>query len=99
MAETRASISPACRGSGPNGRIIKRDVEQAGVDGAEGRAVSAAPRRRAGCPRQICPVTTMRKVIAQRLTEVKPGVPHFYLTIDVEMDQALKLRTRRRRRS
>jgi pyruvate dehydrogenase E2 component (dihydrolipoamide acetyltransferase) len=34
----------------------------------------------------------MRKVIAQRLTEVKPGVPHFYLNVEVEMEQALKLR-------
>jgi pyruvate dehydrogenase E2 component (dihydrolipoamide acetyltransferase) len=34
----------------------------------------------------------MRRVIAQRLTEVKPGVPHFYLTIDVEMDAAMKIR-------
>jgi pyruvate dehydrogenase E2 component (dihydrolipoamide acetyltransferase) len=34
----------------------------------------------------------MRKVIAQRLTEVKPGVPHFYLTVELEMDAALQLR-------
>jgi pyruvate dehydrogenase E2 component (dihydrolipoamide acetyltransferase) len=37
-------------------------------------------------------MTSMRKVIATRLTEVKPGVPHFYLTVDLEMDAALKLR-------
>jgi pyruvate dehydrogenase E2 component (dihydrolipoamide acetyltransferase) len=34
----------------------------------------------------------MRKVIAQRMNEVKPGVPHFYLTVDVEMDAAMKIR-------
>ena len=38
------------------------------------------------------PVSSMRKVISQRMAEVKPGVPHFYLTIDVEMDAAMKAR-------
>jgi pyruvate dehydrogenase E2 component (dihydrolipoamide acetyltransferase) len=38
------------------------------------------------------PVSTMRRVIAQRMAEVKPGVPHFYLTVEVEMDAAMKIR-------
>jgi len=83
------------QGSGPSGRIVKKDVEDALARGpasaAKGPAiVRSAPGVRV--PPQSLPVTQMRKVIAQRLTEVKPGVPHFYLNVEIEMDQALKLR-------
>jgi pyruvate dehydrogenase E2 component (dihydrolipoamide acetyltransferase) len=79
----------AVQGSGPNGRIVRRDVEAA----LEAKPTARFPRATGvRLPPQNLPVSTMRKVIAQRLTEVKPGVPHFYLTIDIEMDQALKLR-------
>jgi pyruvate dehydrogenase E2 component (dihydrolipoamide acetyltransferase) len=80
------------QGSGPSGRIIKKDVEDAVARGPAkaGVVVRSAPGVRV--PPQEVPVTQMRRVIAQRLTEVKPGVPHFYLNVDVEMDQALKLR-------
>jgi pyruvate dehydrogenase E2 component (dihydrolipoamide acetyltransferase) len=50
----------------------------------------AAPGVRAE-PRAV-PVSSMRRVISQRMAEVKPGVPHFYLSVDVEMDAALKIR-------
>jgi pyruvate dehydrogenase E2 component (dihydrolipoamide acetyltransferase) len=81
-------------GSGPSGRIVKRDVEQAAQAGpltAKGPATKAFPRAARGArpePEAI-PLTQMRKVIAQRLGEVKPGVPHFYLTVEVEMDEAM----------
>jgi pyruvate dehydrogenase E2 component (dihydrolipoamide acetyltransferase) len=91
MAETQGIDLSTVPGSGPNGRIVKRDLEQAMASPAKG-----APIRRATpgvrLPPEELALTSMRKVIAQRLTEVKPGVPHFYLTIDVEMDQALRLR-------
>ena len=45
-----------------------------------------------GTPHTLVPHTTMRKVIARRLTEAKQTVPHFYLTIDCEIDALLKLR-------
>ena len=93
MAETQGIDLATVPGSGPNGRIIKRDLEQAIASPAAARPapiLRAAPGVR--LPPEELPLTSMRKVIAQRLTEVKPGVPHFYLTIDVEMDQALKLR-------
>ncbi|HSP77193.1 MAG TPA: dihydrolipoamide acetyltransferase family protein, partial [Myxococcaceae bacterium] len=41
---------------------------------------------------QVVQISAMRRVIGQRMTEVKPGVPHFYLTVDVEMDAAMKIR-------
>ncbi|MGA9524759.1 MAG: dihydrolipoamide acetyltransferase family protein, partial [Myxococcaceae bacterium] len=84
------------QGSGPSGRIVKRDVElalQKGVGKAP--AAAAAPAARAvgvrAEPKRL-ELSGMRKVIGQRMTEVKPGVPHFYLTVEVEMDQALKIR-------
>jgi pyruvate dehydrogenase E2 component (dihydrolipoamide acetyltransferase) len=88
MAETQGIDLARIPGSGPNGRIVKRDVEQ--VLSGPARIVRAAPGVR--LPPEELPLTTMRKVIAQRLGEVKPGVPHFYLTIDVEMDQAILLK-------
>src|SRR6218665_1527242 len=85
------------QGSGPLGRIVKRDVEaarsQAPVPAAAPRgkaAAAAAPGVRPE-PKAV-PVSSMRKVISQRMAEVKPGVPHFYLSVDVEMDAALKIR-------
>ncbi|MBX7114742.1 MAG: pyruvate dehydrogenase complex dihydrolipoamide acetyltransferase [Myxococcaceae bacterium] len=87
-------------GSGPQGRIVKRDVEEAMAQPPQTAAAETPPSARvtapvyasAGAPPQSLPLTQMRKVIAQRLTEVKPGVPHFYLNINIEMDEALKLR-------
>ena len=87
-------------GSGPQGRIVKRDVEEAlkappaalGAKAQQPRTIIMRAPSGVRQPPDSVPLTTMRKVIAQRLGEVKPGVPHFYLTVDLEMDQALKLR-------
>ena len=94
MAETQGIDLATVPGSGPTGRIVKRDLEQAIASPADGKKAATIIRAAPGVrlPPEELPLTTMRKVIAQRLGEVKPGVPHFYLTIDVEMDQALKLR-------
>lgn len=95
MAETQGIDFAGLAGSGPNGRIIKRDVEVAMTTPASAKGAGAKIFRATPGVRQApenLPITSMRRVIAQRLTEVKPGVPHFYLTIDVEMDAALKIR-------
>lgn len=92
MAETQGIDLAAVPGSGPNGRIVKRDVEQVMAAPASKSAPIFRSTPGVRLEPESLPVTNMRKVIAQRLTEVKPGVPHFYLTIDVEMDQALKIR-------
>ena len=83
------------QGTGPQGRIIKRDIEAALSQGATARKamhigspVAQLERR----PPEALPLSSMRRVIAQRLSEVKPGVPHFYLTVDIEMDEAMKIR-------
>ncbi len=95
MAEERGLDLAALQGSGPQGRIIKRDIEEALTQGP------AAPRLAPslGVPLSVerrepqgVPISSMRRVIAQRLADVKPGVPHFYLTVDIEMDAALQIR-------
>ena len=89
-------------GSGPNGRIVKRDIEAALAAGVPAAAASepvAAPAAAlAPMPEGVEPAfdfepaNNMRKVIAQRLTESKQTVPHFYLTVDCEIDTLLALR-------
>ncbi|MFY0569189.1 pyruvate dehydrogenase complex dihydrolipoamide acetyltransferase [Archangium lansingense] len=94
MARERGLDLSQVQGSGPLGRIVKSDIEKALQAPAAARkapaAAAAAPGERPE-PKAV-PVTTMRKVIGQRMAEVKPGVPHFYLSVDVEMDAALKIR-------
>ncbi|HUY68492.1 MAG TPA: pyruvate dehydrogenase complex dihydrolipoamide acetyltransferase [Alphaproteobacteria bacterium] len=91
------------RGSGPGGRIVKADVEGAKSGGLMQRIVSAvAPAmqgidardyaQKLGMLFKTWPNSSVRKVIAKRLTESKQTVPHFYLTIDCEIDALLALR-------
>jgi pyruvate dehydrogenase E2 component (dihydrolipoamide acetyltransferase) len=96
------------QGSGPNGRIVKADVEgassapkQAAAPAAQPQAAAsapaAAPAPKAAAPTITAPHTavpnsSMRKVIARRLSESKATVPHFYVTMDIEIDALLKLR-------
>jgi pyruvate dehydrogenase E2 component (dihydrolipoamide acetyltransferase) len=94
MARERGVELSSVSGSGPHGRIVKRDIEQAL---ARGPAPAIAPRAPAAAPGarpepRAVPISSMRKVIGQRMTEVKPGVPHFYLSVDVEMDAAMRIR-------
>lgn len=90
-------------GSGPNGRIVKADVEAAGA-AAPAKQAAAAPIAAPaiavapaalpdfGIPFTDAPLSGMRKTIARRLTESKQTVPHIYLTVDVRLDALLKLR-------
>ena len=73
-------------GSGPGGRIVKADIES-----GAGRAGGGAVRRNPTEFYQV-PNNSMRKVIARRLTESKQQVPHFYLTVEVEMDALMLVR-------
>jgi len=76
-------------GSGPRGRVLKRDVEHAAARGA---AAPAAARNAANPAATRLPHSNMRRTIARRLTESKQAVPHFYLTVDCRMDALLDLR-------
>ena len=71
-------------GSGTGGRIVKRDIEA---------AVAAPPSAvAADDASEIVRLSAMRKVIARRMTESKTHVPHFYLTMDCEIDELLTVR-------
>jgi len=97
-------------GSGPYGRIVKRDVEAAVKAGSAAPAAAATAAAAAAAPAAATAVTAptygphddipfreerlsnMRKTIAKRLTESKTTVPHFYLTIECELDKLLAQR-------
>jgi pyruvate dehydrogenase E2 component (dihydrolipoamide acetyltransferase) len=81
-------------GSGPNGRIIKRDVEEAlAGNGRPGAAPAFTPSTVVGAsPYREENTSQMRRVIASRLAESIGPIPTFYLTVEIEMDNALRLR-------
>ncbi len=79
------------KGSGPNGRIVKRDVEAAKTKGPA-KPVTATATATVPAEAEIVPMSSMRKVIARRLTEAKTTIPHFYVSVDVQLDALLSLR-------
>lgn len=102
LAEQHGIALGSIRGSGPDGRITKEDVEAAIASGKP-----AAPQRTPPAPsaepavlpppieraeREI-PLTRIRQTIARRMTESKQHTPHIYLTVSIEMDAAIALRT------
>jgi pyruvate dehydrogenase E2 component (dihydrolipoamide acetyltransferase) len=115
MAEQAGVDLAGVKGSGPNGRIVKSDIEAAAGKPKQAAAAAVAEAPKAApiaavapaaaalskdrvvalagnVPYTEIPNTSMRKVIAKRLTEAKQTVPHFYLTVDCEIDQLLKIR-------
>ncbi|HJS41315.1 MAG TPA: pyruvate dehydrogenase complex dihydrolipoamide acetyltransferase [Sphingomicrobium sp.] len=100
LAEAQGIDLSTLTGSGPGGRIIRADLGQA-AGGAMGAPKAAAPAL-AAAPAQVEPLeipheavklSNMRKTIARRLTESKQQIPHIYLTLDVQLDALLKLRS------
>jgi len=85
-------------GTGPHGRIVRADVDAAASrGGARAGAVGGGVTAGLGkafppAPSEVVPHSTMRKVIAKRLSESKQTVPHFYVDVDCEIDELLKLR-------
>ncbi len=81
------------KGSGPNGRIVKADVESAQPGAAPAKAAVATAAAQPGeIPHVEEKLSNMRKTIARRLSESKQQVPHIYLTVDIRLDALLKLR-------
>ena len=84
-------------GSGPHGRIVARDVEQA-MPGPTGQAigggVSAAQVKALyeGIAYEEVPLDSMRRTIATRLVEAKQSIPHFYLTSDIAVGRLIAMR-------
>jgi pyruvate dehydrogenase E2 component (dihydrolipoamide acetyltransferase) len=98
------------RGSGPNGRIVRADIQSAQAGGAPaGQGPAAGPPPATGAatspavplgkatapaitaPHKLVPHSTMRKVIAKRLSESTATIPHFYVSMDIEIDALIGL--------
>ena len=103
MAQQVGIDLASLKGSGPNGRIVRTDVEGARPGAASPVAPATAPQaaqQTPAAPRaepitapgQKIPLSNVKRVTARRLTEAKQTVPHFYVTLDVELDDLLKLR-------
>ncbi len=88
MASDRGINLSSVSGSGDAGRVVKRDIENYN---ASAPATSQAPVGTESFREEN--VSQMRKVIAQRLAESKFSAPHFYLTMDIDMDNAIAART------
>jgi pyruvate dehydrogenase E2 component (dihydrolipoamide acetyltransferase) len=102
-AETGMNLS-GVQGTGPGGRIIRKDVEAVLAGGAQAggaakatpvpaqRSVPALSHAGASNTARIIPVSNMRRVIASRLVESKTTIPHYQVTVEVDMDALLSLR-------
>ena len=96
IAEGKGIDLASVQGSGPGGRIVKADLEAAPAKAAAPATTAppAAPTpvEPGDIPHEAVKLSNMRKTIARRLTEAKQTVPHYYLTIDIQLDALLKLR-------
>jgi pyruvate dehydrogenase E2 component (dihydrolipoamide acetyltransferase) len=101
IADQRGVDITTVTGTGPNGRIVKADVEDAPIAGVAVSTASTAPPTVApavsgpadgSIPHDIVKLSGMRKTIARRLTQSMQEAPHIYLTVDIQLDALLKLR-------
>ncbi len=108
LAQAQGIDLNSIEGSGPGGRIVRADIDSAvgkapSIAPAGAPAAGAAPAPGAHLvmpgpiekeiPHQEVKLSNIRKTIARRLTEAKQQVPHIYLTVDIQLDALLKLRT------
>jgi pyruvate dehydrogenase E2 component (dihydrolipoyllysine-residue acetyltransferase) len=109
VAGERGIDLAAIEGTGPNGRIVRRDLEQflaarpeRGAEAAgeiaggvpQGGRQESAPRPALPQGDRLVPHTPMRRAIARRLTESKATTPHFYMVTECVVDELLELRKR-----
>ncbi|MCA9830569.1 MAG: dihydrolipoamide acetyltransferase family protein [Dehalococcoidia bacterium] len=97
-----AGIEPsAITGTGPDGRVLRRDVEAAIASQAPApeRAPAAVPAPQpapstgpAAAPFELVPFTRMRQAIARRMSQSKQQQPHYYITLDIDMTAASAFR-------
>jgi len=80
----------ALHGSGPEGSILTADVQRTGKGTFTSPATATAP--------ALLPLTPMRRIVGQRMTQSKQSAPHFYISMDVDMTAVSKLRNQWRER-
>lgn len=79
-------------GSGPGGRIVKKDIESFIASGGGSTLVSTYANQLPALEQKDIPLSQMRQVIARRLLESKTTIPHFYVTVEVDMQKAVETR-------
>lgn len=89
LAEEKSVNLSALTGSGPNGRIVKNDILSVKPSPTPSTTTSSSTATYVDLP-----LSNMRKVIANRLTESKQDIPHYYLKVEVEMDRIMELRSK-----
>ena len=95
LADDKGIDISLVKGTGESGRIIKRDVENFDPASAQAPAAQSASGATAAVGQESFKeekVSQMRKVIAKRLAESKFSAPHFYLTMEINMDKAIEAR-------
>jgi len=90
IASERGMDIGQVQGSGPGGRIIKRDIESAAA--AQTAQPSSVVRRPSSADFEDVPLTQIRKTIAKRLSESIGPIPTFYLTADFDLDRVSEMR-------
>ncbi|CAN5816449.1 pyruvate dehydrogenase complex dihydrolipoamide acetyltransferase [soil metagenome] len=88
MAAERGIDIAAVEGSGPEGRVVARDVEAARAPAAAAAPRAATVRASDGAPYEDVPLSQIRKTIARRLAQSIGPIPTFYLTTEVDMERA-----------
>lgn len=97
MANAQGIDITKIAGTGPGGRIIKADIEEAIASGGAraGPALGSAPQLVSAPGEYIdLPNSQIRKVIADRLTYSKQSIPHYYVTVQVQVDNLMKMRAK-----
>ncbi len=92
LAEEQGVDLRRVSGTGPGGRILKKDVENAPAGGGGGGSSLGLLPATVSRPDQTLPLSGMRRVIAQRLLESKTTIPHFYLNIEIDTEPLMTLR-------
>jgi pyruvate dehydrogenase E2 component (dihydrolipoamide acetyltransferase) len=94
IAREQAIDLKSLRGSGPEGSILTSDVLRAAsgmVQPSPAISIAAAP--------QLIPLTSMRRIVGQRMSESKQSAPHFYLSVDIDMTAVDEARAWRKEKS
>ena len=87
IAKERAIDLRSLRGSGPEGSILAEDVLRSAPE------LAPKPQAAAAVQEEIIPLTQMRRIVGQRMTQSKQSAPHFYISMDIDMSAVSEART------
>jgi len=93
IAKERGIELKSLRGSGPEGAVLAADVVRTATGAAETLPAAATQTLQ-----EFIPLTPMRRIVGQRMTQSKQSAPHFYISMDIDMTAVIKLRTESKER-